>query len=171
MQSITIKNTKEKGICGKGDFNLHIASETYLFTLLRYIEQNPLKAGIVKKLSDYEYISFRHFISDNPPPCLVNSFVYDRFETKKEIAEFLNEVVDVEEEERALKEIRSDKGKEAEQTKASKPLREYFNDMQSKAQRDEQIFLSFKDGWSQGKIAKEIGISQPGVFKIVKKYR
>ncbi len=167
------KKYKRVGHLWQGRFqSSYIASETYLFTLLRYIEQNPLKAGIVKKLSDYEYISFRYFICDNPLPCLLNSFVYDRFETKQEIAAFLNEVVDVDEEKQALKDIKNDKSlEEINETKKFMPLREYFLDNQSKTQRDEKILEAYRDGWSQGKIAKEIGISQPGVFKIVKKLR
>jgi len=167
------KKYKREGHLWQGRFqSSYIASETYLFTLLRYIEQNPLKAGIVKKLSDYEYISFRYFISDNPPPCLLNSFVYDRFETKKEIAEFLNEVVDIEEEEQTLKDMKNDKNfEELNERKASKPLREYFAYDQNKTQRDEKILEAYRDGWSQGKIAKEVGISQPAVFKVIRKLR
>ncbi len=54
------KKYKREGHLWQGRFqSSYIASETYLFTLLRYIEQNPLKAGIVKKLSDYEYLMLR----------------------------------------------------------------------------------------------------------------
>jgi Mor family transcriptional regulator len=150
----------------------YITSETYLFTLLRYIEQNPLKAGIVKKLGDYEYISYKHFISNSPSPCLLNSFIYDRFETKKEIAEFLNEVVDEESEQKTLQEIRSQKVEiKEEKDRVFKPLRDYFRKTQTKEQRDIQIYQAFKDGYSQGKIAKEVRISQPAVFKIIKKLK
>ncbi len=168
MQSITIKSTKEMVTYGRGDFNLHISLvEIYLFTLLRYIGQNPLKAEIVKKLGDYEYISFKHFVSDSPHPCLLNSFIYDRFETKKEIAEFLNEVVDQESEAKTLKETSSQKVDVSdEHTKVFKPLRDYFNNLDD---RDKQIVQAYKDGYSQGKIAKEIGISQPAIFKVIKK--
>jgi len=167
------KKYKRSGHLWQGRFqSSYITSDTYLFTLLRYIEQNPLKAGIVKKLSEYEYISFRHFVSDNPHPSLLNSFIYDRFETKKEIAEFLNEVVDEESEAKTLKEISSQKvDVTEEQAKVFKPLRDYFNETQTKDQRDIQIFQAYKDGWSQGKIAKEIGISQPAVFKVIKKLK
>ena len=103
---------------------------------------------------------------------MLSSFIYDRFKTKKEIAEFLNEIVDQDEEEKALKEIKNDKSLDKQdETKLFKPLREYFSDNQNKSQRDGQIFQAHKDGWSQGKIAKEIGISQPAVFKVIRKFR
>ncbi|MCK5477617.1 MAG: transposase [Methylococcales bacterium] len=37
-----------------------IDSEHYLFTLYKYIEMNPLKAGMVKSLIDYKWSSYRH---------------------------------------------------------------------------------------------------------------
>jgi len=96
---------------------------------------------------------------------LLNSFIYDRFETKKEI-------VDQDEEEKALKEIKNNKNSDKQdETKFFKTLREYLSGTQSKSQRDKQIFQAYKDGWSQGKIAKEIGISQPAVFKVIKKFK
>jgi predicted transcriptional regulator len=167
------KKYKREGHLWQGRFqSSYITSETYLFTLLRYIEQNPLKAGIVKKLGDYEYISYKHFISNSPNTCLLNSFIYDRFETKKEIAEFLNEVVDEESEQKTLQEIRSQKVEiKEEKDRVSKPLRDYFDKTQTKEQRDIQIYQAYQGGWSQGKIAKEVGISQPAVFKVVKKLK
>ena len=38
--------------------------ENYFITLLRYIHQNPLKAGIVKRVDNYEYTSWHEYISE-----------------------------------------------------------------------------------------------------------
>ena len=71
-----------------------------------------------------------------------------------------------------MQEIRSQKVEiKEEKDRVSKPLRDYFRKTQTKEQRDIQIYQAFKDGYSQGKIAKEVGISQPAVFKIVKKLK
>lgn len=40
--------------------------EDYFITLLRYIHQNPVKAGMVKRVEDYEFTSWREYISDIP---------------------------------------------------------------------------------------------------------
>lgn len=37
-----------------------IDSESYLFVLYKYIEMNPVKAGMVKNIKDYEWSSYRH---------------------------------------------------------------------------------------------------------------
>ncbi len=37
-----------------------IDSENYLFVLYKYIELNPVKAGMVKKVEDYDWSSYRH---------------------------------------------------------------------------------------------------------------
>ena len=37
-----------------------VDSEQYLFTLHKYIEMNPVKAGMVKDIADYEWSSYRH---------------------------------------------------------------------------------------------------------------
>ena len=41
-----------------------IDSEEYLFTALRYIHQNPVKAGLCKTVEDYEYSSYREYVAE-----------------------------------------------------------------------------------------------------------
>ncbi len=40
---------------------------TYFTTLLRYIHQNPVKAGIVERVGDYEYSSYKEYTGDVDP--------------------------------------------------------------------------------------------------------
>lgn len=56
----------------------------YFVTLLRYIHQNPVKAGIVKKVQDYEFSSWHEYIDKNStlfPLCdtrtVLNRISYD----------------------------------------------------------------------------------------------
>lgn len=66
MQAITIAHTRyyhykyqASGHIWQGRFKSPIVSDDeYLLTTMRYIEQNPLRAGIVKNLKDYRYSSF-----------------------------------------------------------------------------------------------------------------
>jgi len=39
-----------------------IEVDEYFIPLLRYIHQNPLKAGLVEKIEDYDYSSFREYL-------------------------------------------------------------------------------------------------------------
>ena len=41
-----------------------IECEKYLLTVIRYIHQNPLKAGIVEKVDEYRYSSYNEYIND-----------------------------------------------------------------------------------------------------------
>ena len=42
-----------------------VDSEKYFFTVLRYIHQNPLKAGMCKQVEDYTYSSYSEYIGAN----------------------------------------------------------------------------------------------------------
>ena len=39
-----------------------VENEQYLLTVLRYIHQNPIKAGICQAVADYEYNSYREYV-------------------------------------------------------------------------------------------------------------
>jgi putative transposase len=38
-----------------------VETESYLLTVLRYIHQNPVKAGMVKSVKDYDWSSYEHY--------------------------------------------------------------------------------------------------------------
>ena len=40
-----------------------VEQDNYILTLARYIHQNPVKAGIVKKASDYEWSSYNYYLN------------------------------------------------------------------------------------------------------------
>ncbi|MBI3005075.1 MAG: hypothetical protein HYY49_06615 [Ignavibacteriales bacterium] len=44
----------------------HVNDDDYLITLLTYIHQNPVRAGLVKKLEDWEFSSYRLFTGQSP---------------------------------------------------------------------------------------------------------
>jgi len=63
----------------------------YFTTLLRYIHQNPVKAGIVKRVGDYEYSSWREYSGEVDPAfhlCHIDSVL------KRIPYEELKEIVD-----------------------------------------------------------------------------
>ena len=47
-----------------------VDSQEYLLTLVRYIHQNPVKAGICKRISHYCYSSYGEYLTNN---CLVDT--------------------------------------------------------------------------------------------------
>ncbi|MBE7031943.1 MAG: transposase [Ruminococcaceae bacterium] len=42
-----------------------IEDDSYFLTVLRYIHQNPVKAGIVKSIDDYRFSSYNDYIEEN----------------------------------------------------------------------------------------------------------
>jgi hypothetical protein len=63
-----------------------VEDDSYFLTVLRYIHQNPLKAGVVKKIQEYPWTSYREY-SHKPVICntefALNFFSPDRDEAKK----------------------------------------------------------------------------------------
>jgi len=54
------KKYKRVGHLWQGRFkSWYVTDEAYLYTLMRYIEQNPLKAKMVKRLEEYPYSSYQ----------------------------------------------------------------------------------------------------------------
>ncbi|MBQ9912862.1 MAG: hypothetical protein IJO73_01400 [Clostridia bacterium] len=41
-----------------------VENEKYFFTVIRYIHQNPVKAGFCERAEEYEYSSFKEYFSD-----------------------------------------------------------------------------------------------------------
>ena len=52
-----------------------IEDDRYLFSLVRYIHQNPLKAGMASKLEEYEWSSYNDYIKPNDVSLTDNNFI------------------------------------------------------------------------------------------------
>ena len=61
----------------------YVLNEAYLFTLFKYIEQNPVKANMTKKIGEYRYSATYSILRDGIPPFLQNSFVLRDYHTKE----------------------------------------------------------------------------------------
>lgn len=55
-----------------------VQAETYLVTCSRYIEMNPVRAGMVKSPAHYRYSSYRHNAQGRQDPLLTEHEVYRR---------------------------------------------------------------------------------------------
>ena len=65
-----------------------VEDDAYFLTVLRYIHQNPIKAGICKKIEQYQYSSFNGFFSKND--LIDNDFVLNII-SKDDFITFNNE--------------------------------------------------------------------------------
>lgn len=67
-----------------------IENDTYFLTVLRYIHQNPVKAGLCKKVEAYENSSYNEYYQKSD--LIDRDFVFDLV-SKEEFAKFNNEKV------------------------------------------------------------------------------
>jgi putative transposase len=64
-----------------------VQKESYLSELARYVVLNPLRANIVSSLDDWQWSSYRYFVSaDDPPRWLERDWVLSRFGNNREAA-------------------------------------------------------------------------------------
>ena len=74
----------------------YVTDEAYLYTLILYIEQNPLKANMVQAVEEYPYSSAHFFLGvDNRPECLEGAWIAQNYPDDREaIKAFLESSVD-----------------------------------------------------------------------------
>ena len=63
-----------------------VETDHYIFAVLRYIHQNPLKAGIVNHIADYPYSCYAEYIGLNNDQYVDKDFVLSLFHEEKEQA-------------------------------------------------------------------------------------
>jgi REP element-mobilizing transposase RayT len=71
--------------------NKLIPSNEYLLHLSRYILRNPLRAGLVKKLEDWNYSSYLEMIHKNEAKFIKPQVIWDQFSNIEEIKKFIKE--------------------------------------------------------------------------------
>jgi len=69
-----------KGYLWQGRFLSYPLDEKYLYSVVRYVERNPLRAGLVQKPEDYKWSSAVAHIFRIQDPLLSESFLYSHIE-------------------------------------------------------------------------------------------
>ena len=65
-----------------------IDDDSYLLECIKYIHLNPVKAGLVSKPQDWEYSSYRQYLSSINKSYIDSSLTLQFFDSKKEFVEF-----------------------------------------------------------------------------------
>ncbi|MDP2894034.1 MAG: transposase [Sulfurimonas sp.] len=148
----------------------YITSENYLYSLIRYIENNPLEAFMVDKVSTYPYtLSFIIFNAKHYYPCCSDSILIKQFDLKT-LNEFLGEPM-------SEKELEYIKTKEKQKilkedgilhVKQEKQFQEHFVDVETKIDRNFAIQGAYLDGYSQVDIASYLKVSKSLISKVIK---
>ena len=166
------KKNKRVGHLWQGRFkSWYVTDEAYLYTLMCYIEQNPLKAHMVKDIAEYSYSSYHYFLDyENIPECLQNAWIVQNHKNDKEAIEaFLTAPVDRQQ----LQELKTASSLVEAPNVDNKPKEEdllmLFETIANKKDRNALIVKSYEQGYSQHMIAKVLGVSQQAVFGVIKR--
>ncbi len=168
------KKNKRVGHLWQGRFkSWYVTDEAYLYTLMCYIEQNPLKAHMVKDIKEYPYSSYHYFLDyKNIPECLKNAWIVQNHKNDKEAIEaFLTEPVDRQQ----LQELKTAsslvEAPNVDKKPNEKELRQMFKKVKDIKERNSTIVQAYKKGYSQQMIATVLDITQQAVFAVIKRSR
>ncbi len=166
------KKNRRRGHLWQGRFkSWYVTDEAYLYTLILYIEQNPLKAKMVTKVEEYPYGTAHYFLGEEPLPiCLKNSYIAQNYKEDKEAIEaFLNSPIDSSVLQQLKKGASLLEAPNIDHRAKEEDLKTLFREITEKKDRNSKIVEAYKEGYSQHMIAKVLGISQPAVFGIIKR--
>ena len=168
------KKYKRVGHLWQGRFkSWYVTNEAYLYTLMRYIEQNPLKAKMVQHLKEYPYSSYHYFLNYKEIPlCLKNAWIVQHYKEDKEAIEaFLSNPVDTTQLQELKKASSLIEAPNVDKKPDIQKLESFFKDVSDIKERNKQILKAIEQGYSQHMIAKVLGISQQAVYGVVKRSR
>jgi len=149
----------------------YVTDEAYLYTLILYIENNPVKAGIVTVPEAYPYSSANYLLAHEMPECLQNSWVAQNFahESKESIRKFLHSQPDSDQLNEMKKAASLVEAPNTEKKRSEEKLRSILQKARDKRERNALILQCYEQGYSQHMIAKVLEISQPAVNGIIRR--
>ena len=166
------KKTKRIGHLWQNRYkSRYITSELYLYTLIRYIEYNPIEARLSQKVGEYPF-TLAHIIFNSKDfyPCTKESILFRDYDI-----ESLSGFLGVEFSQEDLTFLQIEQNRKIEQKEdmivlsKSKSLEEHFMDVESKQERNSIIILAYvEDGYSQIEIANFLGLSKSAISMVIK---
>ena len=165
------KKYKRVGHLWQGRFkSWYVTDEAYLYTLMLYIEQNPIKAKMVKSLEAYPYSSYHYFLAQKIPECLQNAWIVQNHRSDVEaIKIMLNSDIDY----GVLQELKTASSLVEAPNIDKKPkigvLKRMFKESDDVAKRNKKIVKAYEKGYSQHLIAKVLELNQATVQRIIKR--
>jgi len=147
-----------------------VENDKYLLAVLRYIHQNPIKAGIVKDIKEYKWSSYSEYLSKSKNQLIDEDFILGIFNRDKNKAKALFEEFHKIEEDSECLEINDKKrfkDKEAKEIIVKTCNVVYCSDLQKlhKNERDEKIIILKEKGLSTRQISRLTGISRGIILK------
>lgn len=164
------KKYKRSGHFWQGRFySRYINSDAYYYTLVKYIEHNPIEAGMAQNIGEYPYTLLWAIKNKTTPiECSIHSKLIDEI---KDIDMFIGLTLN-EEDIKTLHAIEKQKVLLNENVKSlayTQSLDTHFKNITTIVMRDNAILQALADGYTQAQIARHLGISRARVSQMVKK--
>jgi len=146
-----------------------VLDETYLFTLFRYFEANPIEAALSQKPEVYRWTLLHDIKRGEILPCMRESFVLSQYDTATllESLDMRLDEMEIEQLDRIKKESNRLKRVKKDIT-ASFDLDSLFDGVDSKEERNAKIVEAYRIGVTQSEIAKRLNLSISSISKIIK---
>ncbi len=168
------KKTKRTGHLWQGRYSSwYITNDDYLYRTIRYIEYNPIEAGMANDIAEYPYTLGSALLGKiDMPKCCKKSMLVEQYDVDT-LAGFLDKPLSQEE----IKELEQEKRKKIMKIKDKavvenkRELSSYFDRSMDRPKRNSAIYEAYQDGHTQASIAKEVGISDAMVCVVIKAFR
>lgn len=168
------KKTKRTGHLWQGRYSSwYILGEDYLYRTIKYIEFNPIEAGIVQSIREYPFTLASVLLrGEDVPLCMQESMLVKQYDVET-LAEYLEEPLSEDEiidlsKERKKKVLVEDKSAKREE---KKDISSYFDDMMDKQSRNNAVYEAYMDGHTQISISKELALSDAMISIIIKQFK
>lgn len=163
------KKNQRVGPLWQGRFkSWYVYDENYLYTLLRYIEQNPTKAKIVANIEEYSWVTTSFILNQKYQTVIEHSKLFD-----KELFSLISKELSADEE-KLLDGFHKTTYRQSENKlirEKQKTMSEYFDRCSNKKDRNLKILEAFGDNYKQSEIARYLGLSNAGVSYIINNFK
>ncbi len=157
------KKYKRTGHLWQGRYkSWYIVNETYLYTLFRYIEHNPLEAGITTSVGEYPFTLLGAVLDKQREvaPCAQHSKLIKEYRYKA-IQALLDKPLNPHEH----KELEDEQKKKIVQVEHAfrqmkeKKIEAHFEEVSDLPSRNAAILEALNDGYTQGEVARYLGVT------------
>jgi len=164
------KKYKRTGHLWQGRYSSwYILNEEYLYSLFRYIEHNPIKAKLAQAVGEYPYTLLATLLNPRQQiiPCARHSRLKKEYHLEG-IQELMEKPLNKQEQQSLEAEQKKPVIQEEHTFRQARvtSLKEHFKDTKEIVSRNRAILLAIDDGYTQGEIARHLGLSTAMVSKI-----
>jgi len=151
-------------------YSRYITDDNYFYTLIRYIEQNPIEAKVASKVGEYPYtlasviINNEDFIDCAKNSKLLQELDYENIQEMVGI-KLNDDDLEILEQLKNQKVVIKDNQNRVAHSKA---LKEHFKKSETKTKRNSAIMQAIDDGYTQAEIAKYLNLSRSAISKVAK---